>query len=152
MGEYAVYKRVPSSKPQSAESCKIAFVFEYPTNNETIANTILRGGTGKVFTELCGIADIQLDDCLLTHAIQLKPHLNSSQHFFHKRSEYKRICKTDAWRSPYAPKKEGYLKKEFEQDITRLHKEIAEANPNIIITMGSVSLWAVTEERRYPRQ
>ena len=69
MGEYAVYKRVPSSKPQSAESCKIAFVFEYPTNNETIANTILRGGTGKVFTELCGIADIQLDDCLLHHSI-----------------------------------------------------------------------------------
>jgi len=69
MGEYAVYKRVSSRKPQSAEACKIAFVFEYPTNSETIANTILRGGTGKVFAELCDIAGINLDNCLLTHTI-----------------------------------------------------------------------------------
>ena len=144
MGEYAVYKRVPSRKPQSAESCKIAFVFEYPTNSETIANTILRGGTGKVFAELCDIAGIHLDDCLLTHTIQLKPHQNSTQYFFHKRAEYKRLCKTQEWRSPYAPTKEGYLKQEYEQDIQRLHKDIDEANPNIIIAMGSVSLWAVT--------
>jgi|TARA_R110000751_G_scaffold12098_2_gene41738 uracil-DNA glycosylase len=144
MGEYAVYKRVASRKPQSAEACKIAIVFEYPTNNEMVANTILRGGTGKMFDELCGIAGIELSNCLLTHAIQLKPHLNTAQYFFHKRSEYKRLCKTTEWRSPYALAKEGYLKQEYEQDIQRLHKEIEEVNPNIIIVMGSVSLWAVT--------
>ena len=144
MGEYAVYKRVASRKPQSAEACKIAIVFEYPTNSETIANTILRGGTGKMFAELCDIAGIELSDCLLTHTIQLKPHLNTAQYFFHKRSEYKRLCKTTEWRSPYAPTSEGFLKQEYEQDIQRLHKEIEEANPNIIIAMGSVSLWAVT--------
>jgi uracil-DNA glycosylase len=144
MGEYAVNKRVPSRTPSSADGCKIAFVFEYPTNKEAIANTILQGGTGKVFTELCDIAGITLDDCLLTHAIQIKPHQNTAQHFFHKRNEYKRLCKTTEWRSQLSPTKEGYLKQEYEQDIQRLHKEIEEANPNIIIAMGSLSLWAVT--------
>ena len=144
MGEYAVNKRVPSRKPSSADGCKIAFVFEYPTNKEAIANTILQGGTGKVFAELCQIAGINLDDCLLTHTIQLKAHQNTAQHFFHKRNAYKRLCKTQDWRSPYPPTKEGYLKQEYEQDIQRLHKEIEEANPNIIIAMGSLSLWAVT--------
>ena len=144
MGEYAVYKRIPSRKPSSVDGCKIAFVFEYPTNSEAIANKILQGGTGKVFAELCDIASIDLEDCLLAHTIPLKPHQNTAQYFFHKRSEYKRLCKTTEWRSPWGPTKEGYLKQEYEQDIKRLHKEIEEANPNIIIAMGSLSLWAVT--------
>ena len=144
MGEYAVYKRVPSRKPSSADGCKIVFVFEYPTNSEAIANKILQGGTGKLFSELCNIAKIDLDDCLLTHTIQLKPHQNDPQYFFHKRKEYKALGKESEWRSSLPPKKEGYLKQKFEDEIVRLHQEIEEANPMVIIPMGSLSLWALT--------
>ena len=52
MSEYAVNKRIESSKPKSVKDCKIAFIFEYPTNSDTIANKILQGGTGKLFSEL----------------------------------------------------------------------------------------------------
>ena len=144
MSEYAVNKRIESRKPKSVEDCKIAFIFEYPTNSETIANKILQGGTGKLFSELCNIAKIDLDDCLLTHTIQLKPHQNDTQYFFHKRKEYKALGKENEWRSSLPPKKEGYLKKKFEDEIVRLHKEIEEADPIVIIPMGSLSLWALT--------
>ena len=83
MGEYAVIQTsIITQAINQPMACKIAFVFEYPTNSETIANTILRGGTGKVFAELCDIAGINLDNCLLTHTIQLKPHQNTAQYFF----------------------------------------------------------------------
>jgi uracil-DNA glycosylase len=144
MSEYAVNKRIESRKPKSVKDCKIAFVFEYPTNSETIANKILQGGTGKLFSELCGMAKIDLDDCLLTHTIQLKPHQNDTQYFFHKRKEYKALGKENEWRSSLPPKKEGYLKKKFEDEIVRLHQEIEEADPIVIIPMGSLSLWALT--------
>ena len=144
MSEYAVNKRIESRKPKSVEDCKIAFIFEYPTNSETIANKILQGGTGKLFSELCDIAKIDLDDCLLTHTIQLKPHQNDTQYFFHKRKEYKALGKENEWRSSLPPKKEGYLKQKFEDEIIRLHKEIEEAQPTVIIPMGSLSLWALT--------
>ena len=144
MSEYAVNKRIESRKPKSVKDCKIAFIFEYPTNSETIANKILQGGTGKLFSELCNIAKIDLDDCLLTHTIQLKPHQNDPQYFFHKRKEYKALGKESEWRSSLPPKKEGYLKQKFEDEIIRLHKEIEEADPIVIIPMGSLSLWALT--------
>ena len=144
MSEYAVNKRIESRKPKSVEDCKIAFIFEYPTNSETIANKILQGGTGKLFSELCDIAKIDLEDCLLTHTIQLKPHQNDTQYFFHKRKEYKALGKESEWRSSLPPKKEGYLKQKFEDEIVRLHKEIEEAQPTVIIPMGSLSLWALT--------
>ena len=144
MSEYAVNKRIESRKPKSVEDCKIAFIFEYPTNSETIANKILQGGTGKLFSELCDIAKIDLDDCLLTHTIQLKPHRNDTQYFFHKRKEYKALGKESEWRSSLPLKKEGYLKQKFEDEIIRLHKEIEEVQPTVIIPMGSLSLWALT--------
>ena len=144
MSEYAVNKRIESRKPKSIKDCKIAFIFEYPTNSETIANKILQGGTGKLFSELCDIAKIDLDDCLLTHTIQLKPHRNDTQYFFHKRKEYKALGKESEWRSSLPLKKEGYLKQKFEDEIIRLHKEIEEVQPTVIIPMGSLSLWALT--------
>ena len=144
MSEYAVNKRIESRKPSLARDCKIAFIFEYPTNSETIANKILQGGTGKLFSELCDIAKIDLDDCLLTHTIQLKPHRNDTQYFFHKRKEYKALGKESEWRSSLPLKKEGYLKQKFEDEIIRLHKEIEDVQPRVIIPMGSLSLWALT--------
>jgi len=139
MGEYAVNKRVPS---QLKEGAKIAIVMDYPNSNEVRLNKILAGDF--IINKICRLAGIQIEDCMLTHTIQLKPAQDNPQNFFHKRSEYKALCKDSEWRSPYPITTYGYLKQEMEQDLQRLYNELNEANPNVIITMGGVSLWALT--------
>ena len=139
MGEYAVRNRVPS---QLKEGAKIAIVMDYPNANEVRLNKILAGD--YIISKICRMAGIQVEDCMLTHTFQLKPAQDNPQNFFHKRSEYKALCKESEWRSSYPNTTLGYLKQEMEQDLQRLYNELNETNPNVIIAMGGVSLWALT--------
>ena len=139
MGEYAVKQRVPS---QLKKGAKIAIVMDYPNSNEVRLNKILAGDF--IVNKICRLAGIQIEDCMLTHTIQLKPAQDNPQNFFHKRSEYKALCKDSEWRSSYPITTYGYLKQEMEQDLQRLYNELNETNPNVIIAMGGVSLWALT--------
>ena len=139
MGEYAVKKRVPS---QLKAGAKIAIVMDFPSANEVRLNKILAGDF--IISKICRMAGIQVEDCMLTHTFQLKPAQDNPQNFFHKRSEYKALCKENKWRSSYPNTTLGYLKQEMEQDLQRLHNELNETNPNVIIAMGGVSLWALT--------
>ena len=139
MGEYAVRKRVPS---QLKEGAKIAIVMDFPSSNEVRLNKILAGDF--IINKICRMAGIQIEDCMLTHTFQLKPAQDNPQNFFHKKSEYKALCKESKWRSSYPNTTLGYLKQEMEQDLQRLHNELNETNPNVIIAMGGVSLWALT--------
>ena len=111
MGEYAVKQRVPS---QLKKGAKIAIVMDYPNSNEVRLNKILAGDF--IVNKICRLAGIQIEDCMLTHTIQLKPAQDNPQNFFHKRSEYKALCKDSEWRSSYPITTYGYLKQEMEQD------------------------------------
>ena len=139
MGEYAVKNRVPS---QLKEGAQIAIVMDYPNANEVRLNKILAGD--YIISKICRMAGIQVEDCMLTHTFQLKPAQDNPQNFFHRRSEYKALCKESKWRSSYPNTTLGYLKQEMEQDLQRLYNELNETNPNVIIAMGGVSLWALT--------
>ena len=139
MGEYAVNKRVPS---QIVEGAKVAIVMDYPNSNEVRLNKILAGDF--IISKMCRMAGIQIENCLLTHTFQLKPPQDNPQNFFHKRSDYKALCKDSEWRSSHPITTYGYLKQEMEPDLQRLYNELNEANPNVIIAMGGVSLWALT--------
>ena len=139
MGEYAVRKRVLS---KVVEGAKIAIVMDHPSVNEVRLNKILAGDF--IIGKICKLAGIQIEKCMLTHTFQLKPAQDNTQNFFHKRSEYKALCKESKWRSSYPITTYGYLKQEMEQDLQRLYNELNETNPNVIIAMGGVSLWALT--------
>ena len=141
MSEYAVLNRVDSKKSQG--KMFIAIVMDYPSTTEVRLNTILAGGTGNILKGMCKLASINPDECLLTHTFQLKPAQDNVANFFHNRFAYKKICKEHEWRSPFPPTGHGFLKQEMEQDVRRLYKELNEVKPNVIIAMGSASLWAL---------
>jgi|TARA_R100000951_G_scaffold95524_1_gene84592 hypothetical protein len=142
MSDYAVHKRVESQIPDSGNS--ICIVLEYPTTTESRLNKINTGGIQQVLNPMCTLAGIDAQTVMITHAFQLKPAQENAQFFFHKRNEYKAIKKEGEWQSNYSPSQYGFLKQDYEQDINRLYKEINDFNPNIIITMGGLGLWALT--------
>lgn len=142
MSEYAVLNRVNSQKSQG--KMFIAIVMDHPSTTEVRLNKILAGGTGEILKGMCNLASVKLEECLLTHTFQLKPAQDNIANFFHNRLSYKKICKENEWRSPFPPTGHGFLKQEMEQDVRRLYKELNEVKPNVIIAMGSASLWALT--------
>ena len=142
MSEYAVLNRLDSKKSQG--KMFIAIVMDHPSTTEARLNTILAGGTGDILKGMCKLASINPDECLLTHTFQLKPAQDNVANFFHNRLAYKKLCKEQEWRSPFPPTGHGFLKQEMEQDVRRLYKELNEVKPNVIIAMGSASLWALT--------
>ena len=139
MGEYAVHRRVTS---QLVDKPQICIVMDHPSDDEVRLNKILAGDF--IINRICTQVGIDINKCMLTHALQLKPAQNNLQNFFNKRSEYKALCKDSEWRTPYPITTYGYLKQEMGQDLERLYNEINEAQPNVIIAMGSISLWALT--------
>ena len=141
MSEYAVHKRIKSQIPDSGDSLSI--ILEYPTTTEARLGKINMGSIQSMLNPMFKFAGINTSNVMLTHAIQLKPAQDDPQSFFHKRSKYKNLKKEVEWRSQFGPTQFGFLKKEYEQDIIRLRNEINEYNPNIIIAMGSISLWAL---------
>ena len=126
MGEYAVHKNVES---QLIKGAKIAIVMDYPTVNEARLNKILAGD--YILGKICKLSNIELKDCVLTHTFQRKPAQDNPQNFFHKRGEYRTLCKQTEWRSPYPLQSLGYLKQEIEPTLKRLYNEINEIKPNV---------------------
>jgi len=137
-----VIKQVPPQMPKG--ECRIAFVFDFPTTDEQRLGSIMEGSAGKMFHALCEISDIDVDNCLLTHALAQKPAQENPSHFFYNRNEYKAVCKQGDWRSKYPVNGFGYLKEQFEHNIDKLCKELNEVQPNVIVAMGSIALWALT--------
>ena len=144
MSEHAVLKPVPSQKPKSDLQCKIAFVFDFPTNEEARLGEIMTGSAGRMFHQLVEILGIGVENCLLTYALSYKPAQENPAHFFHNRANYKALCKTTDWRSKYSVSGFGYLTEDKEPEIERLANELSAAQPNIIIAMGGLALWALT--------
>ena len=139
MGEYAVNKNVAS---QLTEGARIAIVMDYPTVTEVRLNKMLAGD--YILGKVCKLAGIKLEDCMLTHVFQRRPAQENLQNFFHKRSEYKALCKGTEWRTPYPSSTLGFLKQEAQPHLERLYKEINDIKPNVILALGAVSLWAFT--------
>jgi len=137
-----VLKQVKPQLPKG--DCRIAFVFDFPTTDEQRLDTIMVGSAGKMFHSLCEISGIDVENCLLTHALAQKPPQENPSHFFHNRNEYKAICKKGEWRSKYPVNGFGFLKQEFEHNIDELCKQLNEVQPNVIVAMGSLALWALT--------
>ena len=133
---------VPSQQPNG--DCKIAFVFDFPTTDEQRLGEIMVGSTGKMFHKMCEILELNVENCLLTHALAQKPPQENPAHFFMNKKNYSKFSKENKWRSKYPVNGFGFLKQEFESELERLQNELNACAPNIIIAMGSLALWALT--------
>lgn len=133
---------VPSQQPNG--DCKIAFVFDFPTTDEQRLGEIMVGSTGKMFHKMCEILELNVENCLLTHALAQKPPQENPAHFFMNKKNYSKFSKENKWRSKYPVNGFGFLKSEYESELERLQNELNACAPNIIIAMGSLALWALT--------
>jgi len=133
---------VPSQQPTG--NCQIAFVFDFPNTDEQRLGQIMVGSTGKMFHKMCEILDLNVDNCLLTHALAQKPAQENPAHFFINKKNYTKFSKENKWRSKYPVNGFGFLKQEYESELERLQNELNACKPNIIIAMGSLALWALT--------
>ncbi len=138
MSRQAVPSHVPSGQP------KIAFVFDFPSTDEQRLGQIMVGSTGKMFHKMCEILDVDVENCLLTYALAQKPAQENPAHFFLNKKSYQSSIKEKKWRSKYPVNGFGFLKEEYESELERLENELNACNPNIIIAMGSLALWALT--------
>lgn len=133
---------VPSQQPTG--NCQIAFVFDHPNTDEQRLGQIMVGSTGKMFHKMCEILELNVDNCLLTHALAQKPAQENPAHFFINKKNYNKFSKESKWRSKYPVNGFGFLKQEYESELERLQNELNACKPNIIIAMGSLALWALT--------
>ena len=133
---------VPSQQPKG--NCQIAFVFDFPNTDEQRLGQIMVGSTGKMFHKMCEILELNVENCLLTHALAQKPAQENPAHFFINKKNYTKFSKENKWRSKYPVNGFGFLKQEYESELDRLQNELNACKPNIIIAMGSLALWALT--------
>lgn len=117
--------RVPAIGPSDA---KIVIVGEAPGREEELHQQPFIGPSGLELTKMLHEAGISRSDCYITNAVKFRPAGNDISEFF---SDSK--CT-----KPLPIMAEG---------IEELKKEIAQVNPQVIITLGNTPTWALTGHR-----
>lgn len=111
-------KTVPAFFPATIPT-RLAFVGEFPTDEDLVSGTPFSGPDGKTFNSILRTANLERSDYLLTHVYDTQPEDdNASTHMANK----------------------TYTADSF----ARLAEEISRAKPNVIIPMGPAALWAFT--------
>lgn len=93
------------------------------------------GTTGAYLNRMLSAAGIHRGSCLITNVFNLRPRENKIAN----------LCgpKKDALPG-YPPITGGkYIRKEFAPELERLAEELIDADPNILILLGNVPMWAL---------
>lgn len=92
------------------------------------------GPAGWELDKWLEIVGIRRADCFLTNVINKRPPNNKIE----------ALCGPKAEGIPgYPSLAKGYLRKEFASELDRLGDEILEVNPNIVVALGNVPMWAM---------
>ncbi len=113
---------------------RIALVGEAWGADEERARAPFVGYAGRMLNELLRDAGISRSDCFLTNVFNIHPPGNKLEWF----------CGPKSSAIPGYPilTASKYVRSEFTPELNRLAREIAAANPNIIICLGNTPLWA----------
>ncbi len=93
------------------------------------------GGSGYLLTKMLEDAGIHRADCYLTNVLNFRPPADKLEN----------VCgtKSDGIAGYPTITKGYYLRSEFQGELDRLADEILEVNPNVIVCLGAVALWAL---------
>lgn len=108
---------------------KILIVGEAPSRGDFNAGKPFVGRTGKELDQMLHEAGILRTECSLTFTASIPYPGWETKRFFEKY--------TKAYQTPKEP---------VRQDIEALHALIEKLSPNLIISLGDLSLWALTGE------
>ena len=145
MTEHVVKRPVHAEWPRDRSSIRIVIVGEAPGADEVLAQRPFVGASGRILNDLLKTTGIDRAECLVTNVFSNKPTSNEAARFLVKKREAAKIKKETDWVPVWGAKgSDGYCRPEREHDITRLHNEIREADPHIVIALGAFALWALT--------
>lgn len=115
---------------------RIMLVGEFYSDQEERLGEAVAGQSGLEFTKVLQSAGIMRSECFVTALVHARPPFNDPKHwvdFKKKGAPHGHVPFRDRMVAPIV--KQGYQ---------QLMREIREVQPNIIVTLGNLSLWALT--------
>ena len=109
--------------------CKIAFVGEAPGSQEVKLGEPFVGRSGQLLNELLKTTGIARTSCYITNVIKEQPFRNNVKLFIDLKKRTPKI----------SPEWEDYVKE--------LQEELSECKANIIVAVGAIAMYALTEQR-----
>jgi DNA polymerase len=123
---------VPPSKP--TRDHKILILGEAPGETEVQQLRPFCGRSGQLLDSCWQTSGLTSCDLYITNVFKIRPHDNNAKLFFTKTQQ------TNTWTKSH----HGYIKDEFAHYIDDLKTEILDYNPKIIIGLGKVAHWALS--------
>lgn len=113
----------------------IAIVGEAWGAEEEKAGRPFVGTSGYILDQMLAQVGIDRSECLVTNVFSLRPKPSN---------DIKNLCGPRTAGIPGLPEvqKGKFIRKEFENELTRLGNEIEMARPNVIIALGATANWA----------
>lgn len=127
--------KVSANGPKNA---KIFIVGEAPGLDEEKQGKGFVGSSGQELDRMLNEAGILRSECFITNVCKYRPAGNKIKNFFYTNKEAKEL-KLEMVRGCYP-------KPQIVEGLNELKNEILEVNPNIIIALGNVALWALSEK------
>lgn len=121
--------------------CKIAICGEAPGEDEALSGKPFVGNSGNLFNKLLDRAGVTRSSCLVTNIFDERPINNEIKRFFISRSE----AKAKGLKFPEAPHTLGWIAPPYRDALKRLTSELTLAKPNVIVAVGGISLYALTQ-------
>lgn len=123
-------------RPVGPAPAKIMIVGEAPGDREIMEGAPFVGTSGMELSKMLQEAGIMRSQCFVTNVIRIKPPGNDTNAFFsQKKSDITPQHKSVRDKMVLQPVIDG---------IALLQQEISMVQPNVIIALGNVALWALT--------
>lgn len=114
-------KPIASQMP-SIVPTKIAFVVDFPVDEDVVMGQHLAGAAGRVFNAMLRNANLDRDEYYIGSVFNEQPDNDDPAEWL---------------RDPVR----------VSENLDRLNKELLEVQPTVIVPLGAVALWAFTEEK-----
>ncbi len=115
----------PRVGPVGPKSASIVFVGEAPGREEVLKGEPFVGSSGQLLRRLMGRAGINAQTVYITNVVKERPPNNNIEVFIKPRK--KNVLMTEAYKA-------------YEEELKR---ELEALNPNVIVAVGRVALWAL---------
>lgn len=129
-------RKVEGFGPRRAQ---IMIVGEAPGEDEELHGKPFVGASGKLLDTLLREAGIRRDECYVTNVCKYRPPGNKIEKWI---TDKKKVAAENDW-----PEMCGrFYSSEIEEGMDELKDEIYQVQPQVIIGLGNVALWALTGE------
>lgn len=129
------YSRI---RPLLYPHTKVMLVGEAPGEKESLMGVPFVGASGDLLGDMLKEVGISREDCSITNVFLDRPQGNKIEEFTCPKAD----LPADYPLTPLAQGK--YVKPKYVPELFRLKVEIEHVQPNLVVALGNVALWALT--------